>query len=333
MAAAFAGRRPNERVGTRLAATTSGPRCAPARGRAASRPPVPRWRAAARERCHPPRAADGGAPRGSEETPRARGVRATPDTGRGRVSRTRPPRRRASPRFRTDLSRAPSRRVPGVRAPRVSRSPDDPPLSPMRRRPAWTRPWTWTRRTTARATAAGPSAPSRTSWWARPDPWRTSRGGPRATSTPSRTTTSCTRATSARPRRPRRRRRRRLVVLRRGRRSRQSSWALAPSSARGTGDAAATWATDDDVETFPPLSDLDRIGVGALVAGVGLVGRGQTRTRRRRRRRRRRTAPLDVVALGGSRRAPSRRDRMRRDALPPRPGQRMVRRYFDIVRG
>ena len=39
---------------------------------------------------------------------------------------------------------------------------------------------------------------------------------------------------------------------------------------RPSPDAAATWATDDDVETLPPLSlsDLDRIGVGAWFAGV-----------------------------------------------------------------
>ena len=65
---------------------------------------------------------------------------------------------------------------------------------------------------------------------------------------------------------------------------------------RPTGDAAATWATDDDVETLPPLTDLDRIGVGALVAGVS----SWVADRRERARAAAAAAaapPLDVVAL------------------------------------
>ena len=78
--------------------------------------------AAARERLRCAPRGVGSSPR-IGETPRARlGVRATPDTGRGRVSSRVLRTSRRSP-FSNGISRARSRPVPGVRAPRVSRPP------------------------------------------------------------------------------------------------------------------------------------------------------------------------------------------------------------------
>ena len=101
---------------------------------------------------------------------------------------------------------------------------------------------------------------------------------------------------------------------------------------RPTGDAAATWATDDDVETLPPLTDLDRIGVGALVAGVS----SWVADRRERARAAAAAAaapPPSTSSRSTTPRAePPRSDATRCTSSPSRTADGPSR-YFDIVRG
>ena len=325
-------------VRTRLAATTSGfPRCAPRDwSHFPSQHDAARGGARRRARAVAVRAARGvGSSPRIGETPRARlGVRATPDTGRGRVSSRVLRTSRRSP-FSNGISRARSRPVPGVRAPRVSRPPgrsrrshryDDDRRGRDRGRGRGGRP-------RARRQLVLP-LPRERHGGRDPTPGgrravglgrlRRRRGRRRAVQD----------ATSGRvPRRRRRRRRRRLVVLRRGRRSRQSRMGPSTPSTPSTDGGRRRHMGHRRRRRDPPAPHRPRSHRRRRSRrGRQLVGRGQTRTRQSRRRRRRRARPSTSSRSTTPRAEPPRSDATRCTSSPSRTADGPSR-YFDIVRG
>ena len=322
-------------VRTRLAATTSGfPRCAPRDwSHFPSQHDAARGGARRRARAVAVRAARGvGSSPRIGETPRARlGVRATPDTGRGRVSSRVLRTSRRSP-FSNGISRARSRPVPGVRAPRVSRPPgrsrrshryDDDRRGRDRGRGRGGRP-------RARRQLVLP-LPRERHGGRDPTPGgrravglgrlRRRRGRRRAVQD----------ATSGRvPRRPRRRRRRRLVVLRRGRRSRQSRMGPSTPSTPSTDGGRRRHMGHRRRRRDPPAPHRPRSHRRRrLVAGVSSWVAD-------RRERARAAAAAAAAPSTSSRSTTPRAEPPRSDAtrcISPSRTADGPSRYFDIVRG